>query len=94
MCGAAAGAGVGASVSSVLLATALASGLTIAALTQVFAQLSGKIYALIRYRVLVPCVGGQRANHHLNGCSYENTTDIVDYNDTRSRKQAHIHLHF
>lgn len=42
VCGAAAGSGVGASVSSVLLATALASGFTVATLTQCFAHISGE----------------------------------------------------
>uniref|UniRef100_A0A336M7F0 CSON010643 protein n=1 Tax=Culicoides sonorensis TaxID=179676 RepID=A0A336M7F0_CULSO len=41
VCGAAAGAGIGASISSVLLATALASGFAIAALTQCFYHVSG-----------------------------------------------------
>ncbi|XP_063701985.1 neurogenic protein big brain [Culicoides brevitarsis] len=41
VCGAAAGAGIGASISSVLLATALASGFAIAALTQCFFHVSG-----------------------------------------------------
>lgn len=46
VCGAAAGSGVGASVSSVLLATALASGFTVATLTQCFAHISGEYWLM------------------------------------------------
>lgn len=59
VCGAAAGVGVGASVSSVLLATALASGLAMATLTQCFLHISGKSKETINKRKNINRMGRQ-----------------------------------